>query len=60
MVLATRLMSTIMKLESKQFDLTLVLKNYSIQRIIRYFDKRLEELNGKRLMSLGLGDDDGK
>lgn len=49
-----------MKLESKQFDLTLVLKNYSIQRIIRYFDKRLEELNGKRLMSLGLGDDDGK
>lgn len=25
----------------------------------KYFDKRLEELNGKRLMSLGLGDDDG-
>lgn len=25
----------------------------------KYFDKRLEELNGKRLMPLGLGDDDG-
>ena len=24
----------------------------------KYFDKRLEELNGKRLMQLGLGDDD--
>ena len=25
-----------------------------------YFDKRLTELNGKRLMELGLGDDDSK
>ena len=26
----------------------------------KYFDKRLEELNGSRLMELGLGDDDAK
>lgn len=26
----------------------------------KFIDKRLEELNGKRLIPLGLGDDDGK
>ena len=26
----------------------------------KYFDKRLEQLNGSRLIELGLGDDDGK
>ena len=26
----------------------------------KYFDKRLEKLNGSRLVPLGLGDDDGK
>ena len=26
----------------------------------KYFDKRLEELNGSRIMPLGLGDDDAK